>query len=124
MCRHAQLTSTGVNFCVKYDWRFHVKDTTPDTQAEEDALKARIGWDHTKVAASHTYHLPTDARRKLVCFHCGLSKERTEIRNCSGCLAASFCSEKCRLNGWPAHKAACRRSQAAKKLLEAAAGAS
>jgi ankyrin repeat protein len=51
----------------------------------------------------------------LLCAGCGASDMR--LRACSACGSASFCSNACMAQFWPAHKAECKRIQAANEEL-------
>lgn len=52
-----------------------------------------------------------------VCYHCGVHEKEKQLRTCSGCCFALFCSQGCVVAGWPAHMEECRRMKAERKAL-------
>jgi hypothetical protein len=48
----------------------------------------------------------TNAKVRKVCAHCG---KPSTLNICSGCGAVYYCSKKCQLEAWPAHKGACKQ---------------
>jgi hypothetical protein len=50
--------------------------------------------------------------------NCG-ERPRGSLMRCGGCLLVFYCSERCHVKAWPAHKPACR----AEKARRAAAAA-
>jgi NAD(P)-dependent dehydrogenase (short-subunit alcohol dehydrogenase family) len=48
-----------------------------------------------------------------VCDGCGRPETEVRLRTCDGCLVARYCGNACAKAAWPAHKAECRRLQAA-----------
>ena len=53
--------------------------------------------------------------RTTNCFGCGVIKDFREIKECSGCKVAQYCSRECQLSHWAKHKSYCkiiRESQA------------
>jgi hypothetical protein len=60
-------------------------------------------------------------RRLRECARCEIAAELLEasgtgkLKECSGCRAVRYCGRPCQLADWPAHKATCKRLQAAQK---------
>jgi len=50
-----------------------------------------------------------------VCDGCGRPETEVRLRTCDGCLLARYCGNACAKAAWPAHKAECRRLQAARE---------
>ena len=50
-----------------------------------------------------------------VCDGCGRPETEVRLRTCDGCLVARYCGSACAKAAWPAHKAECRRLQAARE---------
>jgi hypothetical protein len=50
-----------------------------------------------------------------VCDGCGRPETEVRLRTCDGCLVARYCGNACAKAAWPAHKAECRRLQAARE---------
>jgi len=50
-----------------------------------------------------------------VCDGCGVPETEASLRACNGCLVARFCGNACLRAAWPAHKAECKRAQAARE---------
>jgi ankyrin repeat protein len=50
-----------------------------------------------------------------VCGGCGGPETEVRLRTCDGCLVARYCGNACAKAAWPAHKAECRRLQAARE---------
>jgi len=50
-----------------------------------------------------------------VCDGCGRPEAEVQLHPCSGCWAARYCSSACNAAAWPAHKAECKRLQAARE---------
>jgi hypothetical protein len=51
-----------------------------------------------------------------VCASCGITQEALEpgkLKECGGCKSAQYCGKACQKADWPAHKATCKRLQAA-----------
>ena len=42
-----------------------------------------------------------------VCFHCYEEKERSLLMVCNRCRITQYCSRKCQIADWPAHKSGC-----------------
>jgi len=51
----------------------------------------------------------------LVCDECGTPDAEVRLSTCTGCLVARYCGSACSAAAWPAHKAECRRVQAARE---------
>jgi len=49
-----------------------------------------------------------------VCDSCGRPETEVRLRTCNGCLLARYCGNACAKAAWPAHKAECKRLQAAR----------
>jgi len=52
-----------------------------------------------------------------VCDGCGRPEAEVQLHPCSGCWSARYCSSACNVAAWPAHKAECKRMQAAREEL-------
>jgi len=50
-----------------------------------------------------------------VCVGCGKPETEVRLHTCDGCLVARYCGNACAKTAWPAHKAECRRLQAARE---------
>jgi len=50
-----------------------------------------------------------------ICDGCGRPEAEVQLHPCSGCWAARYCSSACNATAWPAHKAECKRMQAARE---------
>lgn len=59
---------------------------------------------------------PTSAQPRA-CGSCGAATARGggRLKICTGCDEARYCSRDCATRAWPAHKAACRAAQAARR---------
>ena len=55
-------------------------------------------------------HLKLQPRVDM-CLHCKRIKERSELRVCSNCKIAAYCSEQCQRAAWPKHKVKCNLSE-------------
>lgn len=62
------------------------------------------------------------------CLYCHVLKPTNELKKCSGCKIAVYCSPACQKEDWPLHKRACRREGnvivESKKLTEKHTGLS
>jgi hypothetical protein len=57
------------------------------------------------------------ARKVWACACCGIKPEALmngKLRECKGCGSVRYCGKECQMAHWPAHKAPCKASQAAK----------
>jgi len=50
-----------------------------------------------------------------VCDGCGRAETEVRLCTCDGCLVARYCGNACAKAAWPAHKAECKRLQAARE---------
>jgi len=50
-----------------------------------------------------------------VCDGCGRAETEVRLCTCDGCLLARYCGNACAKAAWPAHKAECKRLQAARE---------
>jgi len=51
----------------------------------------------------------------MVCDECGRPESEVRLSTCTGCLVARYCGSACSAAAWPAHKAECKRVQAARE---------
>jgi len=51
----------------------------------------------------------------MVCDECGTPDAEVRLSTCTGCLVARYCGSACSAAAWPAHKAECKRVQAARE---------
>lgn len=50
-----------------------------------------------------------DATFKMTCNGCHLFKEENELKKCTQCLLARYCSKECQKRDWQRHKPLCKR---------------
>jgi hypothetical protein len=55
--------------------------------------------------------LKTTTKRTSICDYCKELKPAKQIKECSGCKAAFYCSRECQLADYPEHKIGCKRIQ-------------
>lgn len=84
-----QLFERDVMFCPRELVRFYHKKNSCDCL---EALYSR---------------LKKTKDRKRRCFGCGSIKNFREIKECSGCKVAEYCSRECQLSHWAEHKREC-----------------
>eukprot|EP00956_Cyclotella_meneghiniana_P033440 scaffold96225_cov35-Cyclotella_meneghiniana.AAC.1 len=53
--------------------------------------------------------LKTTTKRQNLCHYCGQMKHHKDIKACSKCNTALYCSRECQLAHWPEHKDGCKR---------------
>jgi hypothetical protein len=115
--------------------------THPDAAANSESPQARTGCSQRTDPVSHAEphesqlagereptshaavgHVRTNgrhraARKAWACACCGLKAEALmgdKLRQCSGCRSVRYCGKECQMAHWPAHKAPCKASRAAK----------
>ena len=47
-------------------------------------------------------------KRVGVCFKCNVSEDKTDLKDCSKCMFARYCSKECQVKDRPDHKATCK----------------